>query len=539
MRTKLLAVSTAALLASLAAAQAQTVTGKVASTEEGAMEGVVVSAKKGIVTTSVVSDKSGQFVFPKGRLAAGDYTLSVRATGYNLDGPKTVKVESDKDAAIDVKLVKTRNLAAQLTNTEWMLSAPGSDEQKRTLAGCTNCHSVERIVNASYNASEMLDVIKRMAQYSNNSFYKKPQIRAAARDINAFVPNAAKVAEWFASINRSEGERTWELKTLPRVSGDSAKVIITEYDLPDQTIQPHDVLVDPDGVVWHSDFSGQILGRLDTKTLEHKSYPVPLQRQGWPTGALNLEQDPEGNLWMALMFQAGVAKFDRKTQQFSMFQLPAEMLKEDSQQAFVGPQNWTVDGKVWLQDPARHGVYRMEVATKKAELFLPWQGRGSGSPYQIIADKQNNIWMLNFSGEELSKIDAKSGQISYYPTPTKRSRPRRGKIEEDGRISFAEFNGDRVGMFDPKTEKYQEWTVPGAYFAPYQAAADKTGHIWTGGMNNDRIVRIDMASGKAVEYQLPHYTNVRGLMVDNSHEKPALWLGNNHGAAIIKVEPLD
>ena len=142
MRTKLLAVSTAALLASLAAAQAQTVTGKVASTEEGAMEGVVVSAKKGIVTTSVVSDKSGQFVFPKGRLAAGDYTLSVRATGYNLDGPKTVKVESDKDAAIDVKLVKTRNLAAQLTNTEWMLSAPGSDEQKRTLAGCTNCHSV-------------------------------------------------------------------------------------------------------------------------------------------------------------------------------------------------------------------------------------------------------------------------------------------------------------------------------------------------------------------------------------------------------------
>ena len=56
-------------------------------------------------------------------------------------------------------------------------------------------------------------------QYSNNSFYKKPQIRAAARDIDRFVPNADKVAAYFASINRSEGERTWELKTLPRVNG--------------------------------------------------------------------------------------------------------------------------------------------------------------------------------------------------------------------------------------------------------------------------------------------------------------------------------
>ena len=58
---------------------------------------------------------------------------------------------------------------------------------------------------------------------------------------------------------------------MPRVSGAGTKVIITEYDLPDQTIQPHDVMVDADGIVWHSDFSGQMLGRFDTKTLQHKA----------------------------------------------------------------------------------------------------------------------------------------------------------------------------------------------------------------------------------------------------------------------------
>ena len=530
----------ALLFAAPAMAQTATpvLTGKATSAEEGAMEGVVVSAKKGIVTVSVMTNEKGEFAFPADRLDSGDYALSIRATGYNLDGPKKVSVVADKPTAIDVKLVKTKNLSAQLTNLEWMMSVPGTDEQRKALTNCTNCHSVERIVNSSYTADEFMQVIQRMAQYSNNSFYKKPQIRAEVRDINRFVPNAEKVAAYFASINRSEGERTWELKTMPRPHGADTHVIVTEYDLPEQTIQPHDVMADPDGKVWHSDFSGQMLGRLDTKTLQHKAYPVPLQRQGWPTGALDLERDPKGNIWMALMFQAGAAKFDPKTETFTTVQLPADMLKPDSQQAFVGPQNLDVDNKLWLQDPGRRGIYRMDLTSGKTELFLPFD-KGPGGPYSIFSDKQNNLWFLNFGGENIGKIDAKTGQITLFPTPTKHSRPRRGRIDQDGKIWFAEFAGERVGVFDTKTEKFQEWEVPGKFFAPYDASADKTGHLWTGGMNADRVVRLDMASGKINEYQLPHYTNIRRIFVDDSHEKPVLWIGNNHGAAIIKVEPQD
>ena len=68
------------------------VTGKVSSAEEGAMEGVVVSAKKGIVTVSVVSDDKGAFSFPASKLDAGDYALSIRAAGYDLQGPQSVTV---------------------------------------------------------------------------------------------------------------------------------------------------------------------------------------------------------------------------------------------------------------------------------------------------------------------------------------------------------------------------------------------------------------------------------------------------------------
>src|SRR5580693_6331465 len=166
MRSRLFILVLGALTALAVPASAQTksppaLTGKVSSAEEGAMEGVVVSAKKGIVTVSVVSDDKGAFSFPASKLDGGDYALSIRAAGYDLQGPQSVTIAADKSAAIDVKLVKTKNLSAQLTNLEWMLSAPGGDDQRRALTGCTNCHSVERILNSTYTADQLVDVMKR------------------------------------------------------------------------------------------------------------------------------------------------------------------------------------------------------------------------------------------------------------------------------------------------------------------------------------------------------------------------------------------
>jgi hypothetical protein len=42
-----------------------------------------------------------------------------------------------------------------------------------------------------------------------------------------------------------------------------------------------------------------------------------------------------------------------------------------------------------------------------------------------------------------------------------------------------------------------------------------------------------------VEYLLPRSTNIRRVEVDNSVNPPALWVGSNHRASIVKVEPLE
>src|SRR5204863_5724168 len=132
-------------------AQAQTppaLSGQVTSAEEGSMEGVVVSAKKdgSTISVSVVTNAQGRFAFPDARLEPGHYTLKARAAGYEIDGAKAAEVALGREAKTDIKLKKVRNLSAQLTNAEWMLSMPGTDEQKRFLLNCNGCHSLERIM---------------------------------------------------------------------------------------------------------------------------------------------------------------------------------------------------------------------------------------------------------------------------------------------------------------------------------------------------------------------------------------------------------
>ena len=97
----------------------EALSGKVASQQEGAMEGVLVSAKRAgsTMTVTVVSDAQGRYSFPRERLTPGKYSVRIRAVGYELPNPGTAQVEvtGKETAALDLNLVKTRNLAHQLS----------------------------------------------------------------------------------------------------------------------------------------------------------------------------------------------------------------------------------------------------------------------------------------------------------------------------------------------------------------------------------------------------------------------------------------
>ena len=547
-KTGAIAVSLLALCAAAPALAADApLSGKVTSAEEGAMEGVVVSAKAAgsTMTYSVVTNDKGEYAFPAGRIPPGKYTLKIRAVGYDLDGAATADVASDKGAAADLKLRKTKNLAAQLSNAEWLASMPGTDQQKKQVYGCTNCHTLQRIVTSSHDRDEFLATMARMAQYANNSFPLRPQARVAETNpTERFGEGATRLADYLASINLSEQPKwSYDLKALPRTKGRATKVFITEYDLPRATFMAHDVITDPsDGHVMFSDFGSQVIGEMDPKTGKVTEHPYPLLREGYPQGGLNLERDSEGVYWLSLMYQGGVVRFDRKTGEAKAFPVPADRLTNKTQQPMAAPQARTVDGKVWMTDNGVNGIHRVDVNTGAYETikFSDRFPKGERhSAYGINADKANNLWFNDFSGESIGRIDAKTMDIKLFKTPTAKSRPRRGHMTDDGKWVFGEFTGDHAGFYDTATGEMKEFPMPTAHTAPYDAVLDKNGDLWTAGMETDRVVRVNTKTGETVEYQLPHQTNVRRVFVDNTTTPVTFWVGNNEGAAIVKLEPLD
>src|SRR5205809_3034922 len=140
-------------------------TGLVTSSEEGPMEGVIVSAKKAssTITVSVVSDDQGRYRFPSAKLEPGAYSLRIRAVGYDLEGPREVELAKGTAATTDLKLTKARDLASQLSNSEWLASFPGTEQQKASIRACTHCHTLERVARSRYDVDKLTSVIQRMS----------------------------------------------------------------------------------------------------------------------------------------------------------------------------------------------------------------------------------------------------------------------------------------------------------------------------------------------------------------------------------------
>src|SRR5438067_553227 len=121
-KSLMLATITAALLAGAAYAQTP----------------AALTAKKdgSTIAVSVATDNRGRYSFPVSRLEPGHYSLKIRAVGYELDQARAADVKPGGTATADLKLVPAKNLGAQLTNAELLMSAPGTEQQKKFLLSC-------------------------------------------------------------------------------------------------------------------------------------------------------------------------------------------------------------------------------------------------------------------------------------------------------------------------------------------------------------------------------------------------------------------
>ena len=207
-----------------------------------------------------------------------------------------------------------------------------------------------------------------------------------------------------------------------------------------------------------------------------------------------------------MSYQGGAVKIDRKTKQVTTYPLNKEWLDLTTQTNMVTPTHMNVDGKVWLSDNATRNLYRLDIKTGKWEnLGLSKVADRQISGYGNPADKDNNVYMLEFGGNTIGKRDAKTGEVKIWATPGgPRTRPRRGRFDDQGRLWFAEYAGNAIGMFDPETERMKEYKLPVPWSNPYDVVPSKGGaEVWTGSMSNDHVTRLNTKTEEITDYLLP------------------------------------
>jgi streptogramin lyase len=523
------------------AAEAASLTGTVSSDAEGPMEGVLVSAKRvpSTITTTVVSNAQGRYTFPAGRLLPGKYRLAIRAVGYETADPEMFATLGAKNTEANIKLKKTADLASQLSDVEWLMSIPGTYEQKEYLfMTCSHCHTLTPIMQSTYDKTGWMKTFVRMRGWDQVSSISNP---VPSPDKGGTPFGSEDFAQFLSSINlSSHATHDFELKTLPRPHGDDTKVIVTEYDLPREDAEPHDAAPDKSGMIWYQDFALGIIGRLDPKTGEVKEWKDSTPTPGFPSGFQALEWDAQGNMWLGRHDWNGISKFDLKTEKFTDFPLPSGV-KAD----FVTVGG---DGKVWAKDTGSDSVYRVDPATAQATRFDEFpaelMAKDHKGPrhhiYGITADPAGTLYEADIEGGDLFQLNGETGKVAMFEIPTKDAGPRRMHLDDQGRLWIGEYYGKTIGMFDTHTEKFQEWKIPIPWYGAYDVAIDQNGYAWTGTMTSEIILRLNPKTGEFRQYMLPRLgVNVRRVEVGNSGASSVFWVGENHQAKIAKVEPLN
>ena len=170
------------------------------------------------------------------------------------------------------------------------------------------------------------------------------------------------------------------------------------------------------------------------------------------------------------------------------------------------------------------------------EVFEPYK-IPRPNVYDVIPDSNNNGYFLVLGAEDVGRIDAKSGEIKIFKTPTTRSGPRRGMMDAQDRLWFGENNGDRIGMFDTRTERSRNGRAD-AWRVAVQRHRRQERQRLVGGEYHDRICAS--IRERRVRRVPAAAADERAARVRRQPTTPVtFWVGSNHGASIVRLEPLE
>ena len=521
------------------------------------MEGVAVSARSNdqTFTTTVYSDTKGGYVFPG--LASGSYKVWAQAEGFETDRAD-VTLDNSHTADHDFALKTLDNFEMELTGAEWFAALPEDTVEHKRMkqvlyVSCSGCHGLDVVLNNKFDEDGWRKIVKSMesADYRGYRGVDDMPIANLGWEGQIIRHHRDDLAKYLAEM-RGPGASPMKLKPFARPTGEAARAVITQYDIPNGDLENeaprytggdwmlgestgmhgqvglHDVVADNQGFAWISQSRENFETNRQWVKLDPKTglMTVVNVRNG-NGGPIYFEQvtqpDVNGNIWMH--GGGDFEKLDTKTGDITAYPIP---------RVFGGTEN-SIDpdskGRVWAN--GRAGVVELDPSElNKAGVMYPgWHyyqqlTPGNGTTYGMSVDSEDNPWWSESYSDKVATRNMKTGKVTEFDMRDPGYEARKALFKSD--YDFYESIGGGIWSGTSGTP------LPYGEF-PRRLAADKNGDtVWVPDWAETNIAEINIHTMKVTYHELPLQMHPYKTIVDKNHN---VYTDTQVGDGMYKFNP--
>jgi streptogramin lyase/cytochrome c5 len=497
--------------------------------------GVQLVAPSGVRTT-VYTDGAGKFEFP--RMQAGSYTLRTatpvpfkpyRRDSVAIEGATNLGEIMLERVADSDNLPASPELESQLSGAEILWNVQGTAEEKAMLQkNCSGCHSWNQIFRSRYDEHGWRLVVDRMMHFSGTA------IAVRNRAITDPDPEFDLLVKFLTRV-RGPDAKDAPLRVFPRPSGQGTRVVVTEFELPQQLLALHDAALDGQGNVWFTSHKTRYVGKMDPKTGIFTEYTLPLTPGSMP-GTHHQVVDKNGIVWMSENWAHQLNRLDPKTGD-------VKQLLIESKTPINAPSfgNFTLDaeGNVW--DARANRIVKMDPNTGKVLKEWPLQANSS---YDNAISYDGKYWggsgPANW-GNTVEMLEIETGKILNLNSGTHMMTAKRGGFDPFGNTWWGGADGALIELNAKERRIVEHWPpiAPHPFTDFYEAFPDKNGEIWAGVLHARQMLRYNPKIDHWVIYQMPEpYSYDRRTIIDNSNKTATVWYVD-YNNDLVRIQPLD
>jgi copper transport protein len=284
----------------------------------------------------------------------------------------------------------------------------------------------------------------------------------------------------------------------PRIS--ELKTDIAEYTLPENAAPLYPVY-DGDDTIWFSDSSQPRLWKF---SISEKQF-TPYQFEGKTTVFLKLEGD---RIWFTDTPDGKIGYFDIKSEQFTIIPLPIKSIPIS-----LETDN---DGNVWIALVDQHMLLKYE--PDSGQFIEHRLLTNPSGPVALVRDQNGMIWFAESQGGKIGIIDPNSGKIKEYSPAEPLKEPFFLLFDKDGTILISEHTALRIVRFNPYLETFSNViTVTDPNSLPFALAYDKFGNLWIAQHTTDKLGIYDPQKNEFAELIIPSQTTFTQFLLNDKN----------------------